>query len=66
MALTDSDRLHATTIALMRHNVISHKIDAILQQPTGRQGFNAEDYLTVNKTVTPNDYVALSYSYTIT
>jgi hypothetical protein len=64
MALTDSDRLHAATIAIMRHNVISHAF--ILAEPRCTESYSPEVYLGVNDKLTANDYLSMTSSYTIT
>lgn len=64
MALTDSDRLHAAGVAIMRHNVISHQY--ILANPIYTQNFTPTKYLDVYETLSATANLSTpTYSYVI-
>ena len=64
MALTDSDRLHAATIALLRHNVLTHT--GLITEPKYTQNYDPAMFMPVNERLKTGDYFSTpTYSYSI-
>lgn len=64
MALTDADRLQMVTMAVMRHNVVTHA--GLIVEPKYTTNYDPAVFLTVNERLNAENYYSTpAFSYTI-